>query len=165
MFGQTLGMTTSTDNPLRITRNEVPSNNPDIYIIAGWNGNVGSYYMVATWMRDQPTGLKAGTVELEAGYPLEIINELPLLASFMIGLVDLSSPDTAAVFFNLLADKMLDLCIVQTNANPYGNKHLPELIAKVLDKDFTPIIEAAKTPPPPPPTRHGVFDPRHSNRG
>jgi hypothetical protein len=155
-------MTSSTDNPLRITRNEVPSTNPDIEIIAGWNGNVWSYYFVATWVRDQPSGPKAGTIDMEAGYPLEIISELPLLASFMLGHVDLSSPDTAAVFFNLLADKMLDLCIAQTNANPYGNKHLPELISKVLGKDFTPIVAPAQAPPPPP--RHAVFDPRHFNQ-
>jgi hypothetical protein len=157
-------MTSSTDNPLRITRNEVPSPNPDIEIIAGWNGNVGSYYFVATWVRDQPSGPKAGTIDMQAGYPLEIISELPLLASLMLGHVDLSSPDVVAVFFNLLADKVMDLCVVETDANPYGNKHLPELIAKVLDKDFTPVVEATRTPPPPP-NRHGVFDPRHSNRG
>ena len=156
-------MSASTENPLRITRNLVPSDDPDIEIVAGWNGNVGSYYFVATWTADKPTGVRAGDLEIEGGYPLEIIPDISDLAAWLMTYIDLSSPDVVAVFSRLLADKQLDLCVQTTEANPYGNKHLPALISKVLDKDFTPVAEAV-TPAPPPPSRHGFFDPHHKAR-
>jgi hypothetical protein len=131
----------STANSLRITRHQVPQNPVlDLDIIAGWNGNVGSYYFVMTWTKDQAIDVRAGDVCDEGGYPLETISDIADLASMMMGHIDLSSPYIVAVFVNLLADKTRDATTELTTYNPGGNKHLPDLIAKVLDKDLTPVI-------------------------
>jgi hypothetical protein len=135
-------------NPVRVTRHYIPADpGSKLEIIAGWNGNVESYYFVVTWTEDIDAEVKAGDVYHEGGYPLNQITDIADLVEHIIGEVDLSSPQLPAVLYELLGDKSADMAVFHYYANPWRNNHIPELIGKVLDRDFRGLIPPRDGPP------------------
>jgi hypothetical protein len=133
----------SLGDPERITRYVVPCSDSLMAAVAGYNGNVGSYYYVVRWT-GKPTpdsAVGAGDLEMEGGYPLGLITELAALTADLMDYIDLESPDLVLVLHQLLMDKTIDAAAHLYAENPYGNKLLPTIMGKVLDQDFTPVVE------------------------
>jgi hypothetical protein len=76
-----------------------------------------------------------------------MIDDIANLAGRMMQHIDLSSPYVVAAFYQLMGDRTVDLAIQRYKGNPYGQVHLPALITKVLDKDFTPVTEPVEATP------------------
>lgn len=141
------------DDPERVTYRSVPCNVSLQEITAGYNGNVGSYFYVIRWTGKPTAGssIVAGDVELAGGYPFGRITDIADVVCDITGYVDLESPDLIPVLHELLADKSIDASSQHYAENPAGNKLLPTIIGKVLDRDFTPVVapRAATVPPAP----------------
>jgi hypothetical protein len=104
----------------------------------------------------------AGSMCYEAGHPVDSIATLPDLAAHLTHFVDWYHDNLVVVFFNLLTDQLIDGSSQHFAQNPYGNSHIPDLIGKVLDRDFTAVLSPRPIGKPPPPNKpRGVFDPKH----
>src|SRR3954451_20782199 len=117
-------------DPTRITAHEVPAALAEHSIIAGWNGNFGSFYVFVRWNKTMSHVATAGSMCYEAGHPVDSIATLPDLAAPLTQLVDWYHDDLVVVFFNLLTDQLIDGSSQHFAQNPYGNSHIPDLIGK-----------------------------------
>jgi hypothetical protein len=153
-------MSTSDMDPTRITRRIVPCGDQAIQIIAGWNGNVESYFFVATWIKDfdystwsgtPDNPIRAGDLYIDGGYPREIIPSIADLVAPLMEDLDWANPELPAILFDLLADREIDASSQLYADAPSRYKRLPDLIGRVLERGpvLAPRLSQAPT------LRHG----------
>jgi hypothetical protein len=135
-------------NPLRITSREVPAEvGSKLRIAAGWNGNVESFWFIVRWTEDIGEDIKADDVYHEGGYPWNHITDIGSLAEHLASEIDWSHPALPAVFYTLMGDQAMDMATAAYYEAPHRNERVMDLIAKTLDKDFTPVVPADQIKP------------------